>query len=131
MTEPQVWTLIGVFSATMIGVFTFLSMSVTRSIDAVGKIVASLGRELGARIDSLQDQTNTRFESVDIQMAAMRDDVRATKAEVLALRQETDRKFAIIDTKFERVDKKFDRVYEEIAHLNRDVQAIARHVHPD
>ncbi|MFV0432633.1 MAG: hypothetical protein ACK5LO_01420 [Leucobacter sp.] len=43
VTEPQVWTLIGVFAATMIGVMTFLSQAATRSI-------SSLGRELGARI---------------------------------------------------------------------------------
>lgn len=110
MTEPQVWTLIGVFAATMIGVITFLSQSVTRSISALGtdlgNRIDSLRRETNARFETVHVEMNARFETMQVEMNSVRDDIKATEVSL-------------------------EKVHEEIAHLNRDIQAIARHVHPD
>lgn len=51
LTEPQVWTLIGVFSAAIFGMLT------------IG--FASLRSEIRNTINSLRNEMNTRFDAVE------------------------------------------------------------------
>jgi hypothetical protein len=57
MTEPQVWTLIGVFAAALFGVLTLMSTMFLRVIRAeIGGLRAEMGAEFGRvhdKIDSL------------------------------------------------------------------------------
>ena len=82
MTEPQVWTLIGVFAAGMFGTITLVSTIFLRSIQ---NEFASMRRELGSE-----------FASVRTEFASVRGEIRA--------------------------------VHGRIDHLDRDVNAIYRHL---
>ncbi|WP_460870490.1 hypothetical protein [Parafrigoribacterium mesophilum] len=57
VTEPQVWVLIGVFSAAMFGM--------------IGIVTTSFNRPLTSAIGGLQDTMNARFEAVDVKFAAV------------------------------------------------------------
>lgn len=82
MTEPQVWTLIGVFAAGMFGTITLVSTIFLRSIQ---NEFASMRREFGSE-----------FASVRTEFANVRGEIRA--------------------------------VHGRIDHLDRDVNAIYRHL---
>ncbi|WAA65817.1 hypothetical protein [Microbacterium oxydans] len=82
MTEPQVWTLIGVFAAGMFGTITLVSTILLRSIQ---NEFASMRREFGSE-----------FASVRTEFASVRGEIRA--------------------------------VHGRIDHLDRDVNAIYRHL---
>lgn len=58
LTEPQVWTLIGVFAAVMLGAFT-LVLTVFRMT------ITSLRDELIARMDAGFDSVNRRIDHLD------------------------------------------------------------------
>lgn len=61
MTEPQVWTLIGVFAATMVGVVTVMTQLMMRTM-------TSIGAELGTRIESLRTHMDIRFTALEGRM---------------------------------------------------------------
>jgi hypothetical protein len=65
MNDPQIWTLIGVFAAAVLGGFTVVITSLARVIRAeVGGLRAELRGEIGgvhARLDSLEK----RFDHLD------------------------------------------------------------------
>lgn len=92
LSEPQVWTLIGVFSTILFGMFAATS----------GYFVRIMRSEIGG----LRGEMNAKFERVDAQ-------------------------FERVDAQFERVDAQFERVYDRLNYLDRDVQALTRHVFPD
>ncbi|WP_046012014.1 hypothetical protein [Microbacterium sp. SA39] len=58
MTEPQVWTLIGVFAAVMIGAISLL----LRQND---KIITSFRHEIAARFEGLEGKMDVRFDAMD------------------------------------------------------------------
>jgi hypothetical protein len=82
LTEPQVWVLIGVFSAAMFGMIGIVTTSFNRTLTAaMGGIEAKIGG-VEAEIRGLRESTNTRFEAMDAKFEAM--DARFTaKLEVL------------------------------------------------
>jgi hypothetical protein len=57
LTEPQVWVLIGVFSAALFGM--------------IGIVTTSFNRTLTASIEGLRDTMNAKFEAVDAKFAAV------------------------------------------------------------
>jgi hypothetical protein len=57
VTEPQVWVLIGVFSAAIFGM--------------IGIVTTSFNRTLTASIEGLRDTMNAKFEAVDAKFAAV------------------------------------------------------------
>jgi hypothetical protein len=75
MTEPQVWVLIGVFAAAMVGVLGIVTTSLNRTLDS-------------------------KFEALDS-------------------------KFAAFDSK---MSGKFETIDAKLAHMDRDIQALSRHV---
>ena len=64
MNDPQIWTLLGVFSAIMFAAFGFS----TRYLAA--QITASEART-GGRIDALAARTDARFDAVDARFGAV------------------------------------------------------------
>ena len=54
MTGPHVWTLIGVFAATLVGVATVMTPLMLRTM-------TSIGAELGTRMEALQTHMDSRF----------------------------------------------------------------------
>lgn len=57
MTEPQVWTLIGVFAAVMLGGMTLMT--------------TLLSRVITASVDGLRDVMTVKFEAVDARFEAV------------------------------------------------------------
>ncbi|MFS0883832.1 hypothetical protein [Aeromicrobium sp. 179-A 4D2 NHS] len=71
LTEPQVWTLIGVFAATVFGVLGVVSSTFTRVLRAEigglrGEIVAKF-----ERVDAQFERVDAQFERVDAQFARL------------------------------------------------------------
>lgn len=115
MTEPQVWTLIGVFAAALAGMITFTTQAMWRA--------------LTSRIDSLRDEMRAEFASMRTETAARFDSMRTETATRLdSARTETAARFDSVQTE---TAAQFESLRTQIAHLDRDVQAISRRVFPE
>ena len=62
LTEPQIWTMIGVFTALMFGMLTLVS---TLFVRVVRSEVGGLRGELLGEIGGLRAEMRARFEAVD------------------------------------------------------------------
>ena len=93
MTEPQVWTLIGVFAAGMFGTITLISTMFLR------------GMQDG--FDSMRREFSSEFASVRTELASVKAEARGEFATVRA---------------------EIQSVHGRIDHLDRDVNAIYRHL---
>lgn len=75
LTEPQVWTMIGVFTALMFGMLTTVStlfVRVVRSeISGIHGGMSGLRGELLGEIGGLRAEMNARFEAVDARFDAV------------------------------------------------------------
>ena len=70
VTEPQVWTMIGVFTALMFGMLTIVS---TRFIRVVRAEIGGLRAEMNARFDAV----DVRFDSVHSKIDGLDRDVQS------------------------------------------------------
>jgi hypothetical protein len=92
MTEPQVWTLIGVFAAAIFGVMTLISTLFVRVIrseigglrgELLGEIgevrgeIGGLRAEVRSEIGGLRAEMNARFEAMDRRFDYLDHDVQA------------------------------------------------------
>jgi len=88
LNQPQVWTLIGVFAASLFAVMTLMSTMFGRVIRAeiggvraeIGGVRAEIGglrSEITAEIASLRTEMNARFGTVDVRLEHLDRDVRA------------------------------------------------------
>ncbi|WP_417563934.1 hypothetical protein [Microbacterium sp.] len=100
MTEPQVWTLIGVFAAGLFGMLTLMS---TMFVRVVRTEIGSVRTEIGS--------VRTEIGSVRSEIGSVRT---VLSGEITSLRTEMRAEIA-------RLDQRFDT-------LDRDVQAIAKRV---
>jgi phage-related protein len=102
LTEPQVWTIIGLLFATLMGFLTATLTLTTRTISTqigglrrevetqIGGLrgeIGSLRNEMGAQIDGLRAEMNARFDTVNTQIATLDRDVQALTNEVFGRRQ--------------------------------------------
>ncbi|KJL34579.1 hypothetical protein RS86_00834 [Microbacterium azadirachtae] len=75
MTEPQVWTLIGVFAAIMLGGMTLMTTLLTKAIG--GRLAALEGtfdgkfEAMDGRITGLRNEMNARFDAMDVKVSAL------------------------------------------------------------
>ncbi|HLT66878.1 MAG TPA: hypothetical protein VKZ73_03325 [Microbacterium sp.] len=84
MTEPQVWTLIGVFAAIMLGAMSLMTTLIMRSTTVA--------------IGGLRNEMVARFMGVDAQFAAM-------DAKFEALEATVDARLETINVKLEHLDR--------------------------
>lgn len=100
MNEPQVWTLIGVFAAGMFGTITLISTMFLRMM-------------------------HDGFASVRTEIAGVRTEIAGVRNEVAgefaSVRTEIASEFASVRTEIRAVNGRID-------HLDRDVNAIYRHL---
>ncbi len=89
MNEPQVWTLIGVFAASMVGVITLVLRmmntqfaAVTRQFDSMNRQFDSMRQELRSEIASLRNENSARFETLGAQISHLDRDVQAISKRV-------------------------------------------------
>ncbi len=97
MTEPQVWTLIGVFAAGMFGTITLISTMFLRTMQN--------------GFDGVRTEMRNEFASVRTEM----------RNEFASVRTEMRNEFANVRTEIGAVHGRID-------HLDRDVNAIYRHL---
>lgn len=88
MNDPQIWTLIGVFAAAMLGGFTVVITSLSRVVRAeiaglrgeLGGEIGGLRGELSGEISGLKGQIsglNTRFDALEKRLDHLDSDVQA------------------------------------------------------
>ncbi len=81
MNDPQVWTLIGVFTTIMLGAMTLMTVQINRTIAASinGLRGEMIGRIDGVhhRIDGLHGEMNARFDTMDTKFEHLDRDVTA------------------------------------------------------
>ena len=104
VTEPQVWTLIGVFAAVMLGGMTLMTTLLMRTITTS---VGGLRGEMGAEIGGLRAEMKAKFETVHEKFTS--------------LENKFDAKFDVVEARFNTIDVKLE-------HLDRDVQALSHRV---
>ncbi|ALJ18736.1 hypothetical protein [Microbacterium sp. No. 7] len=68
MSDPQIWTLIAVFSTVMIGGLTLSTTLINRAMSAQ---IGGLRGEMNAQITGLRGEMNARFEAVDARFDAV------------------------------------------------------------
>ncbi|MFD4422452.1 hypothetical protein ACFWN7_13260 [Agromyces sp. NPDC058484] len=114
MTEPQVWTLIGVFSALMIGMLTVVSALFVRVVRSeIGGLRGELGGlrgELGGlrgEFGGLRAELKGEIGGLRGELGGLRGEL---MAEIGALRSEMNARFEVIDQK--------------LGYLDRDVQLL-------
>ncbi len=93
LTEPQVWTLIGVFGSAIFGMNALMSGWFVRVLRAE---VGGLRGEMRAEISGLRGEMSAKFERVDAQ-------------------------FERVDAQFERVDTRLDHLDRDVQALTRKV----------
>lgn len=112
MTDAQIWTVIGVLAAALIGTITVTTQLMMRTITA--------------QIGGLRNEMTVRFEKVDLQFEAV-----DRRFETVDRRFEAvDRRFDGMDQRLGRVESRLDRVETRLDGFGRDIQAITRRVFP-
>ncbi|HEY5224760.1 MAG TPA: hypothetical protein VIJ18_17145 [Microbacteriaceae bacterium] len=97
MTEPQVWTLIGVFAAAIFGVMTLMS---TLFVRVIRSEIGGLRGEMAGQIGGLR--------------AEMTGQIGGLRGEMVA-------RFEAVDHRFEAVDKRFDCLDRDVQALTKRV----------
>lgn len=92
MNEPQVWTLIGVFAASMLGTVALLMRQNDRMIDG-------FRREMSAQFSAMDAKFDARFSSIDARFDAI------------------DTRFGAMDTRFGAIERKLEDLDKEVANL--------------
>lgn len=88
MTEPQVWTLIGVFAAGLFGMLTLMSTMFVRVVRAeIGSVRAEIGSvrtdvgsvrtEMRTEVDSLRTEMRTGFTAMNQRIDRLDADITA------------------------------------------------------
>ena len=108
MTEPQVWTLIGVFAAAMFGTLTLMSTMFLRTMQNGFDGVRT---EMRNEFASVRTEFRNEFASVRTEF----------RNEFASVRTESGSEFAGMRTEIRAI-------HERIDHLDRDVNAIYRHI---
>lgn len=111
VNEPQVWTLISVFSVALFGMLAVVSGLFTRL--------------LRTEIDSLRSEIRSEFGSVRSEMTHLGSEQRSATA---SLRSELRSEIGRVSEQVEGLRREFTVKLET---LDRDVQAIALRVFPD
>jgi predicted PurR-regulated permease PerM len=96
MTEPQVWTMIGVMVAALVAILTIVAQSFQRSIAALGDRMDAKFETVNARFDGLHAEMMLRFDLVD-------------------------RRFEQVDQRFERLEKQVSDLDRDVQAISKRV----------
>ena len=98
VTEPQVWTMIGLMAGVFFGTMTLISTMFTR---VVRSEISGLRGEMNSGIGGLRGEMNAGIDG---------------------LRAEMNARFNAVDARFDAVEIRFNGVDARIDNLDRDVQ---------
>jgi len=93
MDDPQIWTLLGVFAALMLGGMTLISTSTNRVIRSS---IDGLRGEMSSRFEAV----DARFEAVDAKFEGLRGEMNARFDTVNAQIQHLDRDVNALTTRY-------------------------------
>jgi hypothetical protein len=85
LTEPQVWTIIGIFAATLLGTMTLLTRSIGGQMTSLRNEITSLRNEMMTGFTgfaSLRAEMNARFVTVNVRLDNLDRDVQALSERV-------------------------------------------------
>jgi len=85
MNDPQIWTLIGVFAAIMLGGMTAMTTLILR---ATSSAIGGLRAEMNARFDTVEarfEAVDARFEAVNVRFDALEKQVAHLDRDVAAV----------------------------------------------
>ncbi|MFT4028768.1 MAG: hypothetical protein QM675_02740 [Protaetiibacter sp.] len=86
VNEPQIWTIIGVFTAIMLGgmtaMTTLLTRAMTSAIDGLRGEMTGLRGELRGEMTGLRAEMNARFDTVETKIEHLDRDVAALTRKV-------------------------------------------------
>ncbi|MDM4763930.1 hypothetical protein QT381_13025 [Galbitalea sp. SE-J8] len=121
VTEPQVWTIIGIVGAMLFSMIGIVSGAFVRVLRAeIGGLRSEIGG-LRSEIGGLRSETKTEIGGL---RAEMKSEFGAVRAEIGGLRAEMNARFDAVDTRFTVLEGRFDN-------LDRDVAAITHTVFHD
>ena len=104
MNDPQIWTLIGVFAAIMLGGMSLMTTLLSRVITTE---ITGLRSEMNVRFDAVHAEMNARFAGVHAEMNA---------------------RFTAVHAE---IDARFTAVHVKIDHLDDDIAALGRKIWRD
>ncbi|QEO09489.1 hemagglutinin [Protaetiibacter larvae] len=79
VNDPQIWTLIGVFAAVMLGGMTLMTTLLMRSTTSA---IDGLRDEMNARFEAVHREMNARFDTVEVRIDHLDRDVSAITRKV-------------------------------------------------
>lgn len=93
MNEPQIWTLIGIFGAGLLGMITFTSQVMWKTItnqfeslrNEMSSELGSIRKEMGSEIKSLRTEMRSEFSAVRTEMDSMRNEIAHIDRDVQAI----------------------------------------------
>ncbi|WP_314426621.1 hypothetical protein [uncultured Microbacterium sp.] len=85
MTDAQIWTMIGCFTALMFGMLTVVS---TLFIRVVRTEIGGLRNEMNAQIGGLRGEMNARFDTVNTRIDGLDRDMQAVVKRSLGLERD-------------------------------------------
>lgn len=85
MNDPQIWTLIGVFAAIMLGGFTLSTTLILRTLSAKFDGVDARFDAVGTRFDAVERTMSARFETVHAKLDHLDRDVTAISKKVFGI----------------------------------------------
>ncbi|VXB32390.1 conserved hypothetical protein [Microbacterium sp. 8M] len=85
MNDAQIWTMIGAFTALMIGMLTVISTLFVRVVRAE---IGGLRSEMNGQIGGLRNEMNARFDAVNVRMDGLDRDVQALVKRTFGLDRE-------------------------------------------
>lgn len=99
MNDPQVWTLIGVFAAVMLGGMTLMTTQLSRIIRTE---VDRIDGTLSARMDRIDGSLSARMDGLDGTLSARIDGVDARLGRIEAKVEDLDKELTNLATRFWR-----------------------------
>ena len=85
MNDPQIWTLLGVFAAIMLGGMTLMTTLLTRTMAAGFKGVDAKFEAVDAKFDAVEKTMNAKFETVNVKLEHLDRDISALSKKVFGV----------------------------------------------
>ena len=85
MNDPQIWTLLGVFAAIMLGGMTLMTTLLIRTLNAAIEGVNGKFDGVNGRIDGLAGEMRAEFATVNVKLEYLDRDVTALSKKVFGV----------------------------------------------
>ncbi len=133
LNEPQIWTLIGVFAAFMLGSLTMVIRQNDRMITSVRSELDAKFSSMDAKFSSMDAKSDARFEALDAKFDARFESMDARFATMDARFETLDARLSGVDAKFEarfdamdsKLDSRLGAIDGRLEDLDKEVANLA------